>query len=337
MTVTVYERPEAVAIETQLVQLAPRFAAVLGRIMQPERLIRTIMISLDRTPKLYECDRQSIFNAALSAACLGLEVDGVTGQAYLLPFKGRAQLVVGYRGFATLAARSGYAVRGAVIRQGDDFESDKAEGLIRHRAKLGNDGRIIGAWARAVSNTLPAHCEVMSIEELMAIKAKSPGASKSDSPWNDPKVGFPAMCEKTPKRRLARSMPLNVMQLAAAMDEAVEERNRYAWITPDRGVQIEGGEVIAPTITGTPALDLNASEFAALPADLARKAASFRDFLNSAGSTVQLNNRWARAESAALRDQIGMADSESMNMLKDVFDKRHVTLTELEESTRSVE
>jgi RecT family len=32
----------------------------------------------------------------MSAACLGLEVDGVTGQAYLLPFKGKAQLVIGY-------------------------------------------------------------------------------------------------------------------------------------------------------------------------------------------------------------------------------------------------
>jgi hypothetical protein len=32
------------------------------------------------------------------------------------------------------------------------------------------------------------------------------------------------MCEKTVKRRLARSMPLNMMQLAARMDEALDEQ-----------------------------------------------------------------------------------------------------------------
>ena len=42
-----------------------------------------------------------------------LEVDGVTGQAFLIPFKGRAQLVIGYKGFNTLAARSGLTVTGA--------------------------------------------------------------------------------------------------------------------------------------------------------------------------------------------------------------------------------
>src|SRR4051812_4160293 len=83
------ESPEAEIIHKQLEALSPRFAAVLGNIMQPERMIRTILISLDRLPALYDADRQSIFNAAMSAACLGLEVDGVTGQAFLIPFKGK--------------------------------------------------------------------------------------------------------------------------------------------------------------------------------------------------------------------------------------------------------
>src|SRR5688572_3533610 len=122
MNVILHDRPEAAAIETQLVQLAPRFDAVLGQIMKSQRLIRTIMISLEKTPKLYECDRQSVFNAAMSAACLGLEVDGSTGQGFLIPFSGKAQLVIGYKGYGTMAARSGFVIRGAVVRDGDDFE-----------------------------------------------------------------------------------------------------------------------------------------------------------------------------------------------------------------------
>jgi hypothetical protein len=48
------------------------------------------------------------------------------------------------------------------------------------------------------------------------------------------------MCEKTAKRRLGRSLPLNIMTAAARMDEAVEEQGLNAWISPDKGVIIEG-------------------------------------------------------------------------------------------------
>jgi hypothetical protein len=94
----------------------------------------------------------------------------------------------------------------------------------------------------------PAVVEVLDIDELMAVKMKSPGGSRSDSPWNDPSIGFPAMCQKTAKRRLARSMPLNVMQQAARMDEAVDEQGAPAWISPDKGVVIDGEFSDAPSV-----------------------------------------------------------------------------------------
>ena len=61
-----------VALEEQLTPLAPRFEAALAGMMPVQRLIRTVMVSVERLPKLLECDRQSIFMAAMSAACLGL-------------------------------------------------------------------------------------------------------------------------------------------------------------------------------------------------------------------------------------------------------------------------
>lgn len=337
MTVAIYERPEAASVEAQLVQLAPRFAAVLGRTMAPERLIRTIMISLERTPKLYQCNRQSIFDAASTAACLGLEVDNATGQGFLIPFRERAQFVTGYKGYNTLGARASFAIRGAVVRDGDAFEYDIPAGKVMHRPILGNSKRIVGAWALAASNSLPSLAVVLSIDELMAVKDKSQGAKKPDSPWNNAAIGFPAMCEKTAKRRLARCMPLNVIQLAAALDEAVEERNLNAWITPERGLLVDGASTFAPTTSGTPTLDLAAGEFERLPGELQRKATALRDFLNAAESTAQLNKRWARAETASLREQIRIASAEASDALADVFDKRHAVLSELEESSQSGE
>jgi recombination protein RecT len=239
---------ELVVLERQLQPLTPHFAQVLPKTLPVERLIRTIVISAQRLPKLLECDRQSLFNAAMSAACLGLEVDGVTGQAYLIPFKGRAQLVVGYKGYNTLAARSGITITGAVVREGDEFDYQLGSAAyVRHKPK-GSKGKITHAWACAQSMDRPAVVQVLDIDELMAVKTKSPGGARSDSPWNDPAIGFPAMCQKTAKRRLARSMPLNVMQQAARMDEAVDEQGAPAWISPDKGVVIDGEFSDAPAI-----------------------------------------------------------------------------------------
>jgi phage RecT family recombinase len=239
---------ELVALEQQLKPLAPHFAQVLGKTMPVERLMRTIMISVERLPMLLQCDRQSIFNAAMSAACLGLEVDGVTGQAYLIPFKGKAQLVIGYKGFNTLAARSGITITGAVVREGDEFDYQLGTAAyVRHKPK-GSKGKITHAWACAQSLDRPAVVEVLDMDELLAVKGRSPGAKRSDSPWNDPAIGFPAMCQKTAKRRLARAMPLNIMQQAARMDEAVDEQGAPAWISPEKGVVIDGEFNDAPTI-----------------------------------------------------------------------------------------
>lgn len=233
---------ELAALGQQLEALTPQFEEVMGpSALPPARVIRTLLVSVQANPKLLECSRQSILNAAMTAAILGLEVDGVTGQGFLIPFSGRAQLCIGYKGYNTMAARSGYTINASVVREGDEFSfQEGTEGFVYHIKKLGNKERIIAAWAVAEAKNRKPILSILSIEEILAVKAKSPGAKKSASPWNDPEVGFPAMAEKTARRRLARSMPLNVFQLGATMDEAFEERGLHSRIDAERGVVIEG-------------------------------------------------------------------------------------------------
>jgi len=230
---------DLVALERSFEPLVPKFAAVLTH-LTAQRLIRSVMISCERNPVLLTVNRQSLYNAAMSAACLELECDGVTGQSFLIPFAGKAQLVIGYKGFVTLGARSGLTITGEVVRDGDDFDFDEGEGWIRHKKLLGKpDRRIIATWAKAAALDRPAVIKVLDIDDILAVKKKSPAGAKRDSPWNDPAIGFPAMAEKTAKRRLARSLPLNVMQAAARLDEAFEEQGRGAHITPTQGVIID--------------------------------------------------------------------------------------------------
>lgn len=233
---------ELATFENDLRLVEPRFVDVLaGSGVPATRVIRTILISVERNPNLLECNRQSLMNAAMSFACLQLECDGATGQGFMIPFAGKAQPVIGYKGYNTLAGRSGFTINAACVREGDQFNQTLGSTpAIVHVPILDNKGRIIGAWATATAvGRAPIVPPALGIDDLLAVKAKSPGAKKKDSPWNDPTVGFEAMCLKTAMRRLARFMPLNLLTVAAAMDEAFEERGLASRVDPDRGVVID--------------------------------------------------------------------------------------------------
>jgi recombination protein RecT len=237
-------------LESQLRPLAPKFSQVLATVMPVERFTRTLIVSCEREPKLLAADRQSLFNAAMTGAVLGLEADGATGQFFLLPFGDRknnrtvVQPVIGYKGYNTLGARAGLTISGAVVREGDHFDyNEGTKSFVDHKKKLGGETsrRIVAAWAAAVATERPATIKVLSIDEIIAIKAKSPRGNQA--PWSDDAIGFPAMAEKSAKRRLARDMPLNVFQSAARMEEAFEEQGEASYIHPDKGV-IVGGEIV---------------------------------------------------------------------------------------------
>lgn len=234
--------------EQQLTQLIPELQKAIPpallRTLPAERIVRTILVSLERTPRLLECNFQSIVNAAWSAACLGLEVDGMTGQGFLVPFAGKAQLIIGYKGFNTMAARSGYTINADCVREGDQFDFKLGTlGYVRHTWNMGDkrlNKQLVGAWAEASHLQRPSIIKVLERCDLDAVRAKSQGAKKRESPWNDPSVGFPAMCEKTVIRRTARSMPLNVMQLAAAFDVSTD-LEQHTYIDPaSRNLIIDG-------------------------------------------------------------------------------------------------
>src|SRR5215813_14331057 len=93
--------------ENGLKELSPMFADVLAATMPVERFVRTVVVSCEKNPLLLGANRQSLYNAAMTFAVLGLEVDGVTGQGFLVPFKKVVQPIIGYKGYNTLGARAG--------------------------------------------------------------------------------------------------------------------------------------------------------------------------------------------------------------------------------------
>ncbi len=250
-------------IEHQLQPLRPMFDQLLRPTGVPaERIIRSVLISCERTPKLLECTAVSVIQAATTGAVLGLEADGHTGQGFLVPFRQKgvqkAQWITGYKGYSTLAARVGLTVNGEVVREGDfiDFELGSS-GYVKHKPMVGGgtNRRIIGAWATASAPSRDPIIVWLDIDDILAIKARSQAAKRDGgddafSPWNEPVVGFPAMAGKSAKRRLARALPLSVYLSglllhnhaieAARIDEAHEEQGHHAYLHPEKGIVIDG-------------------------------------------------------------------------------------------------
>ena len=240
---------ELAEIERIIEPLKPRFEDILkGTGLSPQRLMQTFYFAIESNPRLMHEDfRASLPRACMSFGCLGVEVDGVTGQGFVIPFGGRmpvAQPLLGYKGYPTIGARSGVSFQMGVIRDGDEYEYVAGTGgHIRVRPLLGKESerKIKAAWAVAEHRERPSVPLVLSLDECLAIKAKSKGASKPDSPWNDIKgPGFAAMCAKTALRRVGKLIPVRGIQIAARMDEAFEEQNKSSFVDPDHGLIIDG-------------------------------------------------------------------------------------------------
>lgn len=129
----------------------------LGRIMTPDTMIAMVSTCLRQTPLLAQCDPMTVMGAVLETAQVGLRLDRVLGQAYLVPFKNNrrgvyeAQLILGYRGMITMAehAERVTAVRAKVVCEKDFFEYE--EGLVPILKHKPFDGDDAGRWTHAYS------------------------------------------------------------------------------------------------------------------------------------------------------------------------------------------
>lgn len=243
-------------LEENMLMLVPRFDALIGnsQTVDSRRLIQTLLISCERNPKLLGCTRSSLISGALTFATLRLPIDGASGQGFLLPFADTAQPAIGYKGYNTIAGRSRIAINAGTVREGDDIWDfmEGSGGYVKHKRRLGNTNKIIAFWAVAEGRDRPPLVSILGIDEVMDIMQKSPAVrAKKDTPWNDPKIGFPAMGQKSARRRLARGMPWDVDEgrfiLAAAMEETFEERGKTASLDGNRLlVEGEGPREIGP-------------------------------------------------------------------------------------------
>lgn len=121
-----------------------QLALALPKHLNADRMCRLALTAFSQNRQLAQCDQKSIFASIVLASQVGLEI-GVSGQGYLVPYKGKAQFVPGWQGLVDLVSRSGRATvwTGAVF-QGDEFDYALGDApYIKHRPAGEDDPRLM--------------------------------------------------------------------------------------------------------------------------------------------------------------------------------------------------
>lgn len=202
-------------------------ASVVTGGLTTERAIGVLLACASRTPKLLACTPASIYECLHTASSLGLELGSLLGEAYPVPYKDKATLIIGYKGLVKLARKGGMrAVEARVVREHDKFVLRYGlEPTLEHTPSMEADpgeARWVYAIARLPDGEV--QFDVMSAEQVDAIRDRDPrrsdAAGRGESPWA---TDWEEMAKKTVLRRLAKLLPMKAEHIEALSAEEARD------------------------------------------------------------------------------------------------------------------
>lgn len=194
---------------------------------QAMKFLSSVMASVQKNNALLQCEPMSVINSFLTMAQLGLMPSDVSGEAYVLPYKGKAQFQLGYQGLVTLFYRAGgQSIRAEIVRENDEFSYEN--GIIKHKIDIfkSNEerGKPVGAYAIALVNGNEI-AKAMNKKDILDMGKNFSKSFNTDfTPWkeaNDPELW---MWKKTVLKQLGKTMPKNETIFKAIAADNEESR-----------------------------------------------------------------------------------------------------------------
>jgi len=211
------------------------------------KFLSSVVASVQKNPKLLECEPTSVINAFITMAQLELMPSEVSGEAYVLPYNDRnkgliAQFQLGYQGLVTLFYRAGAKkIHSDIVRKNDKFSY--VNGEITHEPDVfsADRGEARGAYVIIDLQQGGRVAKVMSAAEIMGIGKKfSKSYSSSFSPWNQSQDPELWMWKKTVLKQAAKLVPKN-----ESIYKAIAEDNKDSEIE-DHKDRFNGLELPVP-------------------------------------------------------------------------------------------
>ena len=240
MSNLVAQNQNLVAIETTLKSpdIYAKIQEMLGR--KPDSYMTSVMQVLSSNSMLAGVNTDSITGAVFTACAMNLPLNNNLGLAYIVPFKGAAQLQVGYKGYLQLAQRTGQieSINAIAVYDTDTEESvlSRLTSLIPKKVT----GNVIGYTARLKTVTGFVAVVTMTSDELWEHAYKysqtykaAENKGQNYSVWHQ---NFDAMAKKTVLKALMKYCPMSVeLQTAIESDQGV--------INQDGGISYPDNEI----------------------------------------------------------------------------------------------
>lgn len=233
-------RGEPQTLAAALTTMGPEIQRALPKHMSGDRIARITLTEVRKNPKLADCDPGSFFGALLTAAALGLE-PGINGECYLVPYKGKCELIVGYQGVAKLFWQHPLAKRltAEYVCENDHFKFSKGLAMtLEHEPATTNRGKIVGYYAIAELSTGALAFDYFTADQIKALRGGAVGTSGGVA---DPERW---MERKTALKQVLKLMPKSVeLTQAVQVDETVGSLAVAEGISQGSGLpQIEHAE-----------------------------------------------------------------------------------------------
>lgn len=224
----------------------------------PAAFISPILVAFSGNEQLQKCEPSSIFSAAVFAAGVNLSVDPSQGQAYLVPFKNKATLQIGWRGYVQLALRTGQykKLHAGVIRKGEIRSIDPLTGEFVIGEKISEE--IVGYVAHlelvnGFSKTI--YMSKAEMETHAQTYSQSYAADKKKT-WSMWAKNFHQMAIKTILKKLLKNWGIlsSEMQTAIQADQSVIDQDSFTYVD-------NGGHSVSREIIDVPSDENSEPEF----------------------------------------------------------------------------
>ena len=218
-----------------------------------ERFMESVKFAIldPKNPLLRTCDKESLQRSIAQAANYGLEVGGVLGQSYFIPYNesvkqpnGQSQKVmtchfqIGYKGLIELARRSKTikTIAAEPVYANDDFQCELASGRsIHHKINIFKDrGEVVAYYCLVELTNGGEQFAIITKSDAEKFRdkysksyvtAKNSGKGLEENNWVK---NFDAMALKTCVIKALKLCPISIEALRAVQTEEIGDYNDTA-------------------------------------------------------------------------------------------------------------
>lgn len=208
---TVFKTPAdfQTALEAQRMEAIRTF---MGDENNARKFIMAVVSDVQRVPKLLECKPDNLITEYMKMAELGFMPSSVSGEAYVIPYGGVAQMQPGYKGVVTLLYGAGaQSIESGIIRENDEYSNE--DGVVTHKYDMNKSkkarGNPIGAYTKVVWNNVATYYYMHRDDILGHAETFSKAFKKDNSPWKIEKDPELWMWRKTVLIQHAKLLPKN--------------------------------------------------------------------------------------------------------------------------------